>query len=217
MLDFFKELKENNSKEWFEMHRTDYDKYVKHPSEDFVAAMGEKLKTLSPDIHAIPKINQSLFRLNKDIRFSKDKSPYKTNLGILFWEGKKKRMESSGFYFHLENNMLMLGAGIHIFSKALLQKYREAVVDKKSGEKLNSTVNALSAKGILIGEKHYKRVPRGYDPFHKHAEFLLFKGLTARIEIPAPKELFSNTILEYTFTRFKQLQPIHEWLLHAVG
>lgn len=83
-------------------------------------AMGDKLKAISPGIHAIPKVNQSLFRLNRDTRFSKDKTPYKTNLGIWFWEGERKRMECSGFYFYLGEGNLMLGTGIHVFSKGIV-------------------------------------------------------------------------------------------------
>jgi len=79
--------------------------------------MGEKLRPLCPGINAIPKVNKSLFRINRDTRFAKDKSPYKTNLGILFWEGQGKRMESSGFYFHLEENLLMIGCGMYKFPK----------------------------------------------------------------------------------------------------
>jgi uncharacterized protein (TIGR02453 family) len=100
LITFFDQLKRNNTKEWFTEHKKDYEAYVKQPSEGFVLAMGAKLKAISPGIHAIPKVNQSLFRLNRDTRFSKDKTPYKTNLGIWFWEGGRKRMECSGFYFH---------------------------------------------------------------------------------------------------------------------
>jgi uncharacterized protein (TIGR02453 family) len=82
---------------------------VKGPSGAFVVSMGAKLKAISPAIKAIPKVNQSLFRVNRDTRFSADKSPYKTNLGIWFWEGEKKRMECPGFYFHLDTENLMLG------------------------------------------------------------------------------------------------------------
>ena len=100
LVRFFNGLRKNNTKEWFQDHKQDYEDHVKQPSMEFVMAMGEKLKTVAPKIHAIPKVNQSLFRLNRDTRFSKDKRPYKANLGIWFWEGDRKRMECPGFYFH---------------------------------------------------------------------------------------------------------------------
>jgi len=109
---FLSQLEKNNTVEWFSARQKDYEAFVKHPSEEFVVAVGDRLRTFCPGINAIPKVNKSLFRINRDIRFSKDKSPYKTNLGILFWEGPGKRMESSGFYFHLEGDLMMVGCGL---------------------------------------------------------------------------------------------------------
>ena len=97
---FFNQLKKNNSKEWFEKHRGDYDEFVLHPAREFVIEMGKKLRKIAPGVNAIPKVNQSLFKINRDVRFSKDKSPYKTYMGIWLWEGDRKRMECSGFYLH---------------------------------------------------------------------------------------------------------------------
>lgn len=79
---FFNQLKKNNSKEWFEKHRSEYDDSVMHPAREFVIAMGNKLRKIAPEVNAIPKINKSLFKINRDVRFSKDKSPYKTYMGI---------------------------------------------------------------------------------------------------------------------------------------
>ena len=76
MLRFLADLKENNSKEWFDPHRDDYDKYVMEPSREFVIDMGDRLREVIPGIVAAPRVNQSIFRLNRDTRFSKDKSPY---------------------------------------------------------------------------------------------------------------------------------------------
>ena len=217
MNKFFEDLKKNNTKDWFNENKKVYEDYVKRPSEEFVMAIGEKLIRISPGIMAIPKVNQSLFRLNRDTRFSKDKSPYKTNLGIWFWAGKRKRMECSGFYFHFGDGKLMLGAGIHCFTPELLKLYREAVVDKKNGPLLTKAVNQVSKKGYIIGVKHYKRVPRDYDANHERAQFLLYNGLTAMIEEKIPKEFNSPSIVEYAFAHFKNMSPLHQWLISAIG
>lgn len=87
---FLKKLSKNNSKEWFEEHRDDYNSKFLEPAFQFVTEMGDKLSSIAPDIMAVPKIDKSVFRLHRDVRFSKDKSPYKTNLGIYFWKGKRK-------------------------------------------------------------------------------------------------------------------------------
>ena len=98
---FFVDLKTNNNKQWFEQHRMTYETQVLEPAKAFVRAMAPRLKTISQNIIAVPKINKSLFRINRDTRFSLDPSPYKTNLGIYFWEGGPSRLECSGFYFHV--------------------------------------------------------------------------------------------------------------------
>jgi uncharacterized protein (TIGR02453 family) len=214
---FFEELKKNNTKAWFDAHRVNYEDGVKKPAEAFVVAMGAKLQQISPGINAVPKINKSLFRLNRDTRFSPDKRPYKTNMGIWFWEGGRKRMECSGFYFHLEDKRLMLGVGIHVFSKELIGLYRDAVIDKKLGPKLRKVLKAVSDQGYTIGRKHYKRVPRGYAASHKNAEYLLYKGLTSMIEADIPDEFHTKAFVGYVFSHFKNMSPIHKWLTEAIG
>jgi len=217
LLRFLEGLKKNNTREWFQDHKKDYEIYVKGPSEEFVMAMGEKLRAIAPKVHAIPKVNQSLFRLNRDTRFSNDKSPYKTNLGLWFWEGDRKRMECPGFYFHLDSKNLMLGVGLHIFPKELLGPYRDAVVDKKHGPALKKTVNKVNKLGYSVVGKHYKRVPAGYDEFHQNAEFLLYNGLAAMHQSEVSEALLSNRIVEYAFSHFKKMSPIHTWLKAALG
>ncbi len=106
-LTFLTELAANNNKSWFDSHRTDYDTYVLEPSRDFVIALGERLRQLAPNVMADPRINKSIFRIHKDTRFSKDK------------EGGAK-FDHPGYYLHLDSDNMMLGAGIHGFSKPLL-------------------------------------------------------------------------------------------------
>jgi uncharacterized protein (TIGR02453 family) len=180
-----------------------------------------RLRKLSPGVQAIPKVNGSLFRINRDTRFSKDKSPYKTNLGIFFWEGERKKMECSGYYFHLEPNALMLGVGMYMFPKELLTVYRDAVVDKKLGPALKRAVNKLpcdlfTGKGCAMKIDAYKKVPAGYDPDHPMAEFLKLKGLHTGVETKIPKELYSDALLDYCYEQYKQLAPLHRWLVKAV-
>lgn len=215
--EFFRDLKANNTKEWFEKNKKRYEAVVKVPSQEFVSALGAQLKKLCPKINAIPKVNKSLFRLNRDTRFSKDKTPYKTNLGILFWDGPGKRMESSGFYFHLEENMLMLGNGMYIFTKPAMEKFRRAVANKKTAGRLEKTIGKVETAGYSIGTKHYKRIPRGFDvttPFQE--EYLLYNGLTARIEQTIPEELFTSAAVDFVMTHFNGMYPLHQWLVDNI-
>ena len=213
---YFENLKKNNSKEWFESNRNDYEKFVLHPSREFVIEMGQKLRRITPEINAIPKINQSLFKINRDVRFSKDKSPYKTYMGIWLWDGHRKRMESPGFYLHVENKALLIGVGIKMFPKPLLDRYRRAVVDKKLGAELKKAVKKVADIGYLIDGKHYKNVPRGYEADQPNAEFLLYNGLTARIEESVPDAFFSAAIIDYAYGHYRNMLPLHRWLKKVI-
>ena len=212
-VSFFRNLKKNNTKEWFDKHRADYDEYVVAPSRMFVTAMGEKLSWIYPDIVADPRVNKSLFRINRDVRFSKDKSPYKTNLGLWMWEGPLKRMENSGCYFHFDPPNLMFGVGLYMFPKPHLEQYRDSVVHPKYGPELAKAVKALEKKKYNVGGQHYKRVPRGYDPDHKYGELLLHNGLYAGFETKIPDEFYSAKLVNYCFKHYKSMIPLHKWLL----
>ena len=215
-LDFFQELTLNNSKAWFDTNRKRYETSVKKPATEFVEEMGEMFHMISPDIQAIPKVNKSLFRINRDTRFSKDKSPYKTNLGMWFWEGERKRMECPGFYFHLEPGALMLAAGMHCMPDFALTSFRNSMNNKLAAESLLNAVNEVSKKGYTVGETHYKRVPKGFDKDHPMREFLLYNGLTVHKHFDIPDELFSLSILDFCFDHFKKMVPIHQWLKEYV-
>lgn len=214
-LTFLSQLAKNNRKAWFDAHRKDYDRFVLEPARAFTEAMGERLTAVAPGLVAEPRVNGSIFRIHRDTRFSRDKSPYKTHLGIFMWEGEGPKMECPGFYFHLEPPDLMLGAGIHIFSKPLLDEYRRSVVHPGHGRDLAGAVARVS-KLFNVGGRHYKKVPRGYDPDHPFAGFLLFNGLTAWVEEPIPPILHTSMIVDHCFRVFEQMVPVHRWLLDMV-
>ena len=95
---FFEALQENNNKEWFNENKTNFERNVLEPARGFVVALGQRLKEkISQDIIADPRTDKSIFRLYRDTRFSKNKSPYKTHMGIFFWEGERKKLENPGF------------------------------------------------------------------------------------------------------------------------
>ncbi|MBN1273283.1 MAG: DUF2461 domain-containing protein [Candidatus Aminicenantes bacterium] len=210
---FFEKLKTNNNKAWFEKNRDVYEKFVLRPSKSFVEAVGEKLREFAPKIIAVPKVNGSLFRINRDTRFSADKSPYKTYMGILFWEGLRQKMESSGYYFHLETPNIMLAAGLYKISRPLLERYRNHVVDPERGADLAAVLARIEKmKGVSIGGQYYKRVPSGFDPEHSNARWLLHNGLYASWEGPVPDEFTSEKFIGFCIKHFKNLAPLHDWL-----
>lgn len=211
---FFENLKRNNNRVWFESHRQEYENYVMKPAKAFVVAMGEKLRAAFPDIIASPKVNKSLFRITRDTRFSLDKRPYKTNLGFYFWEGTKPRMECSGFYFHLEPPIIVLGVGAYMFPKRWLDRFRRMVVDTEYGEELSDVIKRISKlKGCTLGGKYYKRIPSGYEASHPNAYLLLHNGLYAGCETDIPDELYSHELIDHCWKRFHALAPLHKWLV----
>ena len=216
-LNFLKKLSKNNSREWFEAHRDDYNSDFLEPALQLVVELGEKLLTITPNIQAIPKIDKSIFRLHRDVRFSKDKSPYKTNLGLYFWEGKKK-MDSPGFYFEVNTKGSFYGSEIYMPSKEQWKLYRDAVSDPRLGKELNNAVKKILKKGSYeLGGKKYKKVPKGYDPDLPYAEYLLYEGLYTFYDSENINELTKVDVVEFSFKKFKDMLPIHQWLVKVLG
>jgi len=214
---FLRGLAAHNDRDWFADHKAEYETAVLAPARAFVLAMGERLKRLTPGVRFDPRANGSLFRIYRDTRFSPDKSPYKTNLGILFWEGNGPRMDCPGYYFHLEPPTLMIGGGFYVFSRPLLERYRRTVADAEYGPELAAIVKKITARpGYTLGGEHYKRLPAGYDPDPAAAGLLLHDGLYAGCETPIPAELHSAALVDYCFARFKPIEPLHRWLVALV-
>jgi uncharacterized protein (TIGR02453 family) len=225
-LEFLLELRAHNDKDWFQAHRQVYEESVMEPSRRFVIAMGERLAAISQGLQAVPQVNGSIFRINRDTRFSADKTPYKTNIALFFWEGSGPRMECPGFYMHLEPPTLMLGAGLYMFPKNLLDAYPKAVLDPVLGPQLDRAVaevraaagpGALAAAGCGGTIDHYKKVPPGFDPDHPYAEYLKYKGLHAGVSMSIPTEITTPGFVAYCQERFVALAPIHHWLVRMVA
>jgi uncharacterized protein (TIGR02453 family) len=213
---FLSKLKRNNNKDWFESHREEFNQQVLFPAQEFVIVMGELLRTIAPDITAIPKTDKSIFRLHRDVRFSKDKSPYKTNLGILFWEGERKKMECSGFYFHIEPGYCFFGAGIYMFTNDLLKKYRNIIYNPDKAKELDSILKKLKKKGYGFGGKTYKKVPKGFDPEYPFSDYLLYNGFYTYADNIDPKTLQKENPVKFTFKKFNEMLPIHQWLVKNI-
>ncbi len=215
-IQFLEELLNNNNRDWFEAHREVYHNYLVKPAQAFVIALGERLKTLSQDITYDPRTNGSgsLLRIHRDVRFSADKSPYKTNLGIIFWEGKRRRTENPTFLFHLDAYNGVMHAGIYVFPKPLLEVYRNAVIDEHLGPELTTAIDTvLRAGDYAVGGTHYKRIPHGYDPAHARADLLYYNGLYATSS-HIPREIVMRPdLLEVCFTHCHNMLPLQQWLV----
>jgi uncharacterized protein (TIGR02453 family) len=211
--EFLMELELNNNREWFEEHRSTFEEHVLEPAQEFVVEMGERLRTVSPKIVAIPKTDKSIFRLYRDTRFSEDKTPYKTHVGILFWDGPRKKLENSNYYVQLNKSSLFVGAGGYRFPPDLLRPYRDSVVHEKRGAELRRILKRITGNpAYKIGGQHYKRVPGGYSPDHPNVGLLLHNGLYAYCESPLPEEVYSPDFVGYCFKILKDMSPLYKWL-----
>jgi uncharacterized protein (TIGR02453 family) len=215
-IKFLKDLARNNNREWFQAHREDYQTYLLNPAQSFVVALGERLKALSSGIIYDTRTSGSgsILRIYRDIRFSKDKTPYHTNLRIFFWEGTLKKFENPGIYFAMDANSAQIYLGQYTFSKELLTAYRDAVINEKIGSALERALQSVRESGEYeIGGEHYKRVPRGYDPEHVRAPLLLYNGLHVGSPQISHQEVSSPDLVEICFDHCVNMAPVHHWLV----
>lgn len=213
---FLEGIAAHNEKAWFDANRPLYDAGYVEPAKALVAALGPRLQKVSPQVQFEPRVNGSIARINRDIRFSKDKRPYKDHLDLWFWHGEKRGWDQPGFWFRLTPAKIYLGSGMHGFGKELLESFRNAVIHPRSGKALLAAVKQVEAKGYEVGGKSRKQPPRGYQTDPDRAEYLLFEGLHAGTEMPATAALepgFVDKALEH----FAATWPIGKWLVDEVS
>ena len=211
-LKFLQQIERNNTKEWFEAHKSDYRELILGPSRAFVVEMGEHLQALVPTINAVPKINGSLFRIYRDTRFSKNKTPIKTRIGIIFWQGRARRMSSSAFYMQFDPKELMIAVGIRSFKKEVLDAYRDYIKEDEHREALHGILEAVKAKGYSLPEPRYKRYPRGFDKTMEHAYLSLYDGMYAYKMLSPEKELFSERLVLRAYDIYEELFALQQWV-----
>ena len=212
---FLADLRENNSREWFQAHRERYEAVLMQPARAFVMAMAEPLKArFGPDVHAEPKVHGSILAINRDTRFSPDKTPYKSHLDLWFWQGHGPGLsrERPGYFFRLTPESLILGAGMHAFSaEAALAAYRRAVLDETLGPRLEHLAHYLDIRG-----RTYKRVPAGLPADHPRASWLCHTGLFAQVEQPLLAALYTPRFPEFCLDTFSTMVPLQQWLIDAL-
>ena len=184
LFDFLRELRVNNERPWFEANKARYRAEVRDPMLDFIQAFAEPLAEISPHFRADPRTNGgSLFRIYRDTRFSKDKTPYKTNVGAHFRHEAGKDAHAPGFYLHLEPEMCFAGCGVWHPDSATLGRIRDAIVERPE-EWTRITASAAFCRTFRLAGEALKRPPRGYDPAHPLIEDLKRKDFVAIADIP---------------------------------
>lgn len=173
---FLGQLRANNDRQWFEAHKADYEAHLKRPGEAFASALASELEAATGESH-----EYRVFRIHRDVRFSRDKTPYNAHLHISLSANGGCRNGGPVWMFGLDPNRLTLGAGMFAFDKMQLDGWR-VHVDGDGGEGTARLLGRLEADGVRIGEPELKRVPAPYPSDHARAALLRRKGLTAWID-----------------------------------
>ena len=213
---FLDELTENNNRAWFEGQRQRYEDVVRTPALQFIAAMAAPLQRIAPHFRAVPaKVGGSLLRLHRDTRFSKDKTPYKTNVGIQFRHDLGKDIHAPSFYVHIAPDGCFLGTGSwHPESDALL-KIRQLVAEKPERWLALLAEPAFTQHWALSGDV-LTRVPRGFAADHPAANELKRKDFVAMDSL-SYADVVGGDLVERTTRAFESAVPLMQFLCDATG
>lgn len=216
LFSFLTELSQNNNREWFADNKERYKQVVVAPMSDFVVAMIPRLKSVSECFVADPRSHGgSMFRIYRDTRFSKDKSPYKNNIGCHFRHMAGKNAHAPGFYLHIEANELFFGGGIWKPPGNILESIRSAIVNKPDQwETIVNNKSLVKRFGEIKGDK-LKRPPRGYAGDLEHIEDIKRKSYFL-IQSADPELILSPKFITEVQRNFKSISPFMEFITTAV-
>lgn len=214
-IKFLKDLKKNNNKPWFDANRKRYED-AKKDFENFIQTVIDKHSKKDKTIASLTA-KECLFRINRDIRFSKDKSPYKTNFGASINNGGKKSM-LAGYYFHLEPGSCFVGGGIYQPFPENLKKVRQEIdYNFNDFKKIIGSRKFKTFYGDLDKSNEFmlSRVPKGFEPDNPAAEYLKLKSYIAFVNVD-DKDLVSDTLMKKTLAAFEILQPLNNFINQAM-
>ncbi|MES2180396.1 MAG: DUF2461 domain-containing protein [Gemmatimonadota bacterium] len=221
-LQFLRSIKRHNDREWFERNRSIYETELRAPLAALTEELDVRLATLAPEIVGDPK--RSLFRIHRDVRFSKDKSPYKTHVASwLFHSDASRGVGSStphggaGFYFHMEGERASLGGGIWMPPRPTVQRIREAI--DEDHETLSAILRDATVRrrfGSLAEESMLTRMPRGYMDDHPAAMLLRHQSYTLGRDIAMP-DLQSPKLPDILMRDYARILPLVRWINGALG
>lgn len=207
-IKFLKDLKKNNNKPWFDINRKKYEE-ARADFAAFIQKVIDQHGKKDPSIKALVA-KDCLFRINRDVRFAKDKSPYKSNFGASINKGGKKAENSAGYYFHLEPGGSFAGGGIWMPMPDELKKVRQEIDYNFSDfKKLIAAKKFKAVYGDLSKNTEYtlSRVPKGYEADNPAAQYLKMKSFVAMVSLK-DTDLASKDLVKKTVAAFEALQPL---------
>lgn len=214
--NFLDELAANNDRAWFEANKPRYESLVRWPALEFIEGMGPVLETFAPHFNVEPrKVGGSLMRVFRDTRFSRDKTPYKTNIGIQFRHVLGKDVHAPGFYVHIATDMCFFGVGCWHPDSDMLGRIRDHIVNKPEQWFAARNDRNFVAQWNLSGDS-LTRPPRGYDVNHPAIEDLKRKDFIGIAPLSFA-EVTSSSLINLTGKRFSETAPFMKFLCAALG
>lgn len=212
-LQFLLELQAEQSRTWFKAHQTDYTRLIRQPLELLVEAVRARLVDVWP---GLAEVEPHYFRIQRDTRFSRDKTPYKSwvaaQLPIRPVIGDHEDHATPGLYLSYGLDGQYVGAGSWHMSSSTLAQFRSAVADDRLGARLQSVIDGLQAEGWSLSSiETLKRVPQGFAADHPRAELLKRKGLAMSSNMPA-EQLSSAELVGVVESRYRRVAPLVDWL-----
>ena len=213
---FLEELRANNNREWFKDNKARYEEDVLDVALRFIISMQDPLSDFAPRFTAVPtRVGGSLMRVYRDTRFSKNKLPYKTNIGIQFRHEQARDVHSPGYYVHIEPDEVFLGVGMWRPDPVSLRHIRERIA-ARPGEWQRVIGDASFRRQFTLGGDSLTRPPRGFDKDHVCIEDIKRKSFIAARELDVDaclKPQFQRTVE----SSFKAAEPFMQFLCEAVG
>lgn len=212
---FFTELKNNNNRDWFAVNKPRYIESVVHPMGDFITSMAPHLKHISPFYKADPKPHGgSMFRIYRDARFSRDKSPYKTHAACHFRHEAGRDAHAPGFYLHIETDRVSIGGGIWRPPSKQLSQIRDFILDNPAAWQKLAHSSAVKKMGGIQGDS-LTRPPRGYDADAQHIEDLKRKSFFL-MENFEPELALSPDLLREAAKVFRKVGRLNQFISDAL-
>ncbi len=216
LFEFLSELAANNNREWFQDNKARYEREVRDALVQFVSDFGDRLSEISPHMVADPRLSGgSVFRIYRDVRFSKDKIPYKTNAGVHFRHEVGREVHGPGLYLHLQPGFVFAGAGIWRPNSITVGKIRSAIVSNPGRWQNIVNDDEFNSVYTLEGES-LKRAPRGIDPDHPLIDHLKLKSFVATTNF-TEEDACSPDFIDTYADVCTIAAPFSEFLTTAVG
>lgn len=213
---FLSDLEANNNREWFNANKDRYIEVVQEPALQFINDFASRLARISPHFRADARVQGgSLFRIYRDTRFSKDKTPYKTNTGMHFRHERSKDAHAPGYYLHLEPGECFMGVGLWRPETKVAYQIREAIAADPQGWKKAAHGKRFTDVYTLAGES-LQRLPKGFDPDHPHIDDLKRKDFMASSRL-TQKQVTSDGFIDEFEAHAKRGTPFMAFLCGAVG